>query len=56
MARKRGDGHCLWCTHLKASHTGRVDPAILEDPKYARVKWTTSACHVPGCACRTYES
>ena len=47
---------CLWCHHTKAMHNGRVDPAVRANPRFAGTHWSTTACGVPGCACRTYEA
>lgn len=48
-------GHCRWCLHPRRLHDGRVDPAVRKDPTYRNVRWTTTACSLMGCACRTYE-
>ena len=49
-------GGCLWCHHASGAHNGAVDPAVKAAPANAGVRWTTTACAVAGCACRTYEA
>lgn len=49
-------GRCLWCSHEKGVHDGRIDPAVKADPANRGVKWQKTGCSVRACACRRYES
>ena len=66
-----GHGRCLWCHHRRGDHNGDPDPAVKAylsrpdpnaghgliptDARVSTVKWSSSACGMTHCACRTYE-
>jgi hypothetical protein len=54
-ANRRPRGLCLWCSHPKASHDGRVPDAT--KAAFTGVEWTPTACSHRDCpGCRRYEA